>query len=374
FNTLTVGHELTYGLGVSVPVVEDLVTAHVEAYGAFVFDDFGGRQTSPFEAIAGVTVHPIPGMRVGLAAGPGIARGYGTPDFRGVLTVGYAEPAPAPATAEPEPAPSDRDGDGIPDDDDQCADEPEDQDGVQDDDGCPDPDNDADGVPDTDDACPNDAEDQDGHEDADGCPDLDNDGDGVADAQDSCPNEAEDADGFQDDDGCPDPDNDGDSVLDADDECPFEPGDPAANGCPRNVRLDRETGVIRILQRVEFATNADRILPRSEPVLEDVRAVIAANPQPTTTRIEGHTDDRGRDSRTLELSARRARRVMRWLRSHGIDVSRMRGVGCGELHPIEENSTNQGRQANRRVEFHVVDPAPPGGVRHLEGCIEIAID
>src|SRR5690606_14506022 len=144
-----------------------------------------------------------------------------------------------------------RDGDGIPDDDDQCADEPEDQDGFQDDDGCPDPDNDADGVPDTDDACPNDAEDQDGHEDADGCPDLDNDGDGVA---------------------------------DADDECPSEPGDPAANGCPRNVRLDRETGVIRILQRVEFATNADRILPRSEPVLEDVRAVIAANPQLTTIR------------------------------------------------------------------------------------------
>jgi len=50
---------------------------------------------------------------------------------------------------------ADRDGDGIPDDFDKCPDEPEDRDGFQDDDGCPDPDNDGDGILDINDQCPN---------------------------------------------------------------------------------------------------------------------------------------------------------------------------------------------------------------------------
>src|SRR5207244_1129340 len=63
---------------------------------------------------------------------------------------------------------ADRDGDGIPDAVDQCPDEPEDKDGFQDEDGCPDPDNDRDGIPDKDDQCPNEPEDKDGFQDADG--------------------------------------------------------------------------------------------------------------------------------------------------------------------------------------------------------------
>jgi outer membrane protein W len=58
------------------------------------------------------------------------------------------------------------------------------------------------------DKCPNEPEDKDGFQDEDGCPDPDNDGDGIPDAMDKCPNEPEDKDGFQDEDGCPDPDND----------------------------------------------------------------------------------------------------------------------------------------------------------------------
>ena len=101
--------------------------------------------------------------------------------------------------------PKDTDGDGIPDDKDKCPNEPEDKDGFQDEDGCPDLDNDGDGIPDAQDKCPNQAEDKDGFQDEDGCPDPDNDGDGIPDAADKCPNEPEDKDGFQDEDGCPDP-------------------------------------------------------------------------------------------------------------------------------------------------------------------------
>jgi outer membrane protein OmpA-like peptidoglycan-associated protein len=158
-------------------------------------------------------------------------------------------------------------------------------------------------------------------------------------------------------------------VLDPDDECPLAPGRPEDRGCPRSVRLDTETGQIFILQRVEFATNRDVILDRSFPVLEEVRAVLAANPQLVRVRIEGHTDDRGRDAANLDLSRRRAASVTRWLVEHGVEASRLEAWGCGEVHPMEDNASADGRQANRRVEFHIVDPAPPAGARQLEGCV-----
>ncbi len=67
---------------------------------------------------------------------------------------------------------SDMDGDSLVNDVDQCPDEPEDRDGFQDDDGCPDPDNDRDGVLDRVDVCPNEPETMNGIEDEDGCPDT----------------------------------------------------------------------------------------------------------------------------------------------------------------------------------------------------------
>lgn len=99
---------------------------------------------------------------------------------------------------------SDRDRDGIADPFDRCPIDPEDYDGYQDDDGCPDLDNDRDGIPDLWDKAPSEAEDMDGFQDDDGAPDYDNDGDGIPDIEDYCPDAPEDFDGDRDDDGCPD--------------------------------------------------------------------------------------------------------------------------------------------------------------------------
>src|SRR6185369_12088756 len=79
------------------------------------------------------------------------------------------------------PKPGDKDGDGILDNVDKCPTEPEDKDGFEDEDGCPDLDNDKDTIPDLKDKCPLEPEDKDGYEDEDGCPDPDNDTDGIAD-------------------------------------------------------------------------------------------------------------------------------------------------------------------------------------------------
>ena len=130
----------------------------------------------------------------------------------------------------------DTDKDGIPDKDDKCPTNPEDPDGFEDNDGCPDYDNDQDGILDGVDNCINIPEDKDGFEDADGCPDYDNDKDGIPDSLDKCINEPEDRDNFQDDDGCPDFDNDGDGVADSVDKCPNLPEDidlfEDTDGCP----------------------------------------------------------------------------------------------------------------------------------------------
>jgi hypothetical protein len=124
----------------------------------------------------------------------------------------------------------DRDGDGIPDNNDKCPDDPEDFDGFEDEDGCPDPDNDHDGVRDVDDRCPNIPGPA-----PDGCPrsgtSNDRDGDGIPDNVDKCPDAPEDKDGFEDADGCPDPDNDKDGILDVNDKCPNTPG-RGPSGCP----------------------------------------------------------------------------------------------------------------------------------------------
>ncbi|MCC7539456.1 MAG: OmpA family protein [Deltaproteobacteria bacterium] len=327
---VTIGQELTWGVGATIGLADRLLDAHLEAYGATTFDGFGDRATTPAELLAGLKLYPTRGLVVGLAGGAGLSRGAGSPDARVILMIGWTQPpreAPPPAPEpEPEPEqPGDRDGDGLIDPDDQCPDDPEDRDRFEDENGCPDPDNDQDGILDT---------------------------------PDGCPLVPEDRDGFADDDGCPDPDNDQDTVLDTDDRCPTDPGPPDNQGCPRVIlRADR----IEILQRIEFEVDRDVLLPVSIPILEDVARIMREHPEIRRISIEGHTDDQGSARHNDRLSTRRARAVLRWLTSHEVEASRLVSAGFGENRPLEPNTSDEGRQRNRRVEFRIVDPAPGGG-------------
>ncbi len=256
YNT-TVGQQLTWGVAAALRITERFSVIG-EGYGRkSMFDR--SLDASPLEVEGGIRVFATSSVAVVVGGGAGLLKGIGSPSSRFFLSVGYA------------PDERDSDGDGIPNSRDKCPLVPEDKDGFQDEDGCPDDDNDGDRRPDVDDKCPNEAEDIDGFEDDDGCPDLDNDkdgipdladkcpnepedgkqpfpkdgcpanksdadGDGIMDSEDKCPTEAEDEDGFEDGDGCPELDNDNDGVPDAVDKCPlcsedkdgFEDGD----GCP----------------------------------------------------------------------------------------------------------------------------------------------
>jgi OmpA-OmpF porin, OOP family len=256
----------------------------------------------------------------------------------------------------PPPLPQDSDNDGLLDPVDKCPNDPEDKDGFEDEDGCPDFDNDQDGVPDLEDKCPNEP----GPPENQGCPNPDRDGDGILNDVDKCPDDPEDKDGFQDEDGCPDTDNDQDGILDPEDKCPNEagpPDSPQGKGCPRKyslVQINREKKRIEIKQKVLFETAKYRILPASFKLLNDVSQVLKDYPDMRVS-VEGHTDSQGGDEYNQTLSENRANSVREYLAGQGIAPERLRSVGYGESKPIASNRTARGREANRRVEFRIMD-------------------
>lgn len=246
---------------------------------------------------------------------------------------------------------------------------PEDRDGMEDDDGCPEGDEgdrDGDGILDSVDECPDDPEDIDQFEDEDGCPDPDNDQDGILDVDDLCPNEPEDMDEFEDEDGCPDPDNDGDGVLDSVDRCPRTPADAQVDefGC----EVEPETGAApvvvpvvaatlppgTILEGVNFASGSADLLPESIDVLLELAFTLQENPE-RRIEVRGHTDSTGSPAVNLDLSQRRAQAVRDALIDMGIDPGRITAVGYGQDFPIADNSTRAGRAKNRRVEVYNLD-------------------
>ena len=223
------GHAVRWGVGGAVPVVGEVdVIASVFGSQTVVQSETSGNgggdnsEADPAEALGGLRFDLPAGFRIQAGGGAGFTDGVGAPDFRVFLSAHWAN------------LKRDSDGDGLLNRNDDCPNNPEDEDGFDDEDGCPDTDNDDDGLVDDEDDCPDKPEDADDYEDTDGCPDTDNDGDGLRDTDDDCPLEAEDSDGFEDEDGCPDPDNDQDGISDEEDKCPNVPGIEGKEGCPED--------------------------------------------------------------------------------------------------------------------------------------------
>lgn len=255
----------------------------------------------------------------------------------------------------------DNDNDGIADSVDKCINVPEDKDGFEDLDGCPDLDNDKDGIPDSLDKCPDQPEDKDNFRDEDGCPDFDNDGDGVADTVDKCPNLPEDIDLFDDKDGCPDFDNDRDGIPDSVDVCMNEPetfnGYKDTDGCPDTLvrPTEKETKVLNTkLRAINFKTGSAELIAASYSALDFIADFLKQYPH-LRYEIQGHTDSQGSDDYNLLLSAARAGTVRTYLLSKGITDENVIAIGYGETVPIADNDAVSGRALNRRVEFRIIE-------------------
>jgi len=375
---LLVDDELTLGAGAVAELpdvgrftdVEGMAEMHLATplVRPFNFDQADSLKT-PWELLVGARakVWGNWGVELNLGRGINLSSGYGREALRVMFALRYDETF------------VDSDGDGVPDIRDRCPTEAEDKDGFQDNDGCRDPDNDGDGVVDGEDGCPMEK----GTAKRKGCPepDSDSDGDGVVDGEDGCPSvkgtakrkgcpepdSDSDGDGITNDfDKCPDkpgpkdydgcPDTDGDEVPDNEDDCPDLFGPPENNGCPFDsppyvfVESDR----IRIKGNVLFETGSAIIQKRSYPLLDEVATVLRKNPTLGPVLIEGHTDNRGSRALNMSLSDKRARSVLEYLVSRGIDRSRLNSAGFGFDRPIATNDTALGRAKNRRVDFRLI--------------------
>ncbi len=148
--------EMTFGAAIKLPIPPLYPLAAVlEVRGA---TDFQSEDTTTVEGEVGAQL-AIGEFTLALAVGPGFTGNAGTPGVRAIAGVWYT------------PRDSDTDGDGISDGDDGCPPLPEDRDGHDDADGCPDPDNDNDLVPDVDDLCPNQEAIEGRDDNEDGCTD-----------------------------------------------------------------------------------------------------------------------------------------------------------------------------------------------------------
>ena len=177
------------------------------------------------------------------------------------------------------------------------------------------------------DLCPLEPEDKDGFEDADGCPDPDNDQDGVLDVDDACPLKPETKNDYKDEDGCPD----------------------------RKVEVQVTEGKLLVLEPVFFDFDQATIKAESLPVLDAVAETLTKHPK-IKLRVEGHTDAKGTHAYNDRLSQSRVEAVVDYLaKTGGVSADRLTPKGYGMRRPLVDPKTAGAAAKNRRVEFVIVE-------------------
>ena len=110
--------------------------------------------------------------------------------------------------------------------------------------------------------------------------------------------------------------------------------------------------MVRKFDRLNFDTGGDHLQLTSQEQLENIAKILRAYPN-VHARVGGYTDTQGDPAANLKLSQDRANVVMAQLVSLGVDSTRLDAKGYGADHPVGDNSTIDGRQANRRIALRV---------------------
>lgn len=119
----------------------------------------------------------------------------------------------------------------------------------------------------------------------------------------------------------------------------------------RGVGVQAQTDPVAI--RVHFAFDSDEITADAATKLDTLGKALTTRPlSDCCFELEGHTDSVGSESYNQSLSERRTESVVRYLRDHfGVDPDRLVTESHGEKRPVADNSTEEGRQRNRRVQI-----------------------
>jgi outer membrane protein OmpA-like peptidoglycan-associated protein len=112
--------------------------------------------------------------------------------------------------------------------------------------------------------------------------------------------------------------------------------------------------VKKAFDNLEFETNKDVIRTSSYSALDSLAALLVKHPT-WALKISGHTDNVGQPAQNMTLSKKRAESVKKYLVSKGVPADHLKTEWYGQTRPIAPNTTEAGRQKNRRVEMLIID-------------------
>ena len=116
-----------------------------------------------------------------------------------------------------------------------------------------------------------------------------------------------------------------------------------------------------VLHGVNFEFNKAALTLNAKSLLDKVAEALVARPD-IKVEVDGHTDGKGTDAYNQNLSESRAKSVASYLVMRGVEKTRMSSKGFGKSMPIADNTTDEGREQNRRVELKVTESAAPATV------------
>jgi outer membrane protein OmpA-like peptidoglycan-associated protein len=120
-------------------------------------------------------------------------------------------------------------------------------------------------------------------------------------------------------------------------------------------RVEVRDDKIEIHDKIQFDFDQATIKPVSFGLMNEIARVIVNHPQLKRLRIEGHASGEGDPHHNQILSEQRARAVLAYLSAHGVPAAELSSAGYGADRPIADNTTEQGREQNRRVELLILE-------------------
>lgn len=121
------------------------------------------------------------------------------------------------------------------------------------------------------------------------------------------------------------------------------------------ARVEVRDNKIEITEKIQFEYNKATILPQSFSLLDEIVDTVKKNAHLKKISIEGHASSEGDAAHNLKLSDDRAKSVQKYLVDKGVEAGRLSAKGFGAKKPIADNSTDEGKEKNRRVEFIIVE-------------------
>lgn len=122
----------------------------------------------------------------------------------------------------------------------------------------------------------------------------------------------------------------------------------------RPTRVEVRDNEVIILDKVFFELDSSVLKAESIRILDDVAATLIAHPEIELIEVQGHTDDQGSDEYNIGLSQRRAETVRSYLIAQGVAGKRLLPKGFGENVPLQPGTSEEAREANRRVAFKIL--------------------